>query len=219
MPPIWIASAAVGSCLQSENMRKYPDGFRIRQLSAIHIAHHRAQLWPSLPSPTKLGRPLGLFSYFLDVICCFELMERPPEQYGGSVITASTELSGSFPITSRQSPSMIRFIYCSIILPFSPCSCYNDASTNSRAQLRAVSLLRLAPVCSTPGLFLCHFIGHLNAAAPPRNTATICHAVIRFFNFFSVRSCSFSFFRNSARVFCKDRFAFAIKLLALSDRV
>nr|DAF35352.1 MAG TPA: hypothetical protein [Caudoviricetes sp.] len=104
IPPICMASVAVGSCRQSLNARKYAPGFMILSHSLIHMLHQRIHARLSFASPAKSGRPWYLFSYFLLVACCRWLILRPPLQYGGSVIIASTVQSGISRSTAMASP-------------------------------------------------------------------------------------------------------------------
>ena len=76
----------------------------------------------SFESPKKSGLVFLPSAYFLSVAFCLSEIPRPPEQYGGSVIIASTELSGKLRSTSIQSAFTIVFMYSAEILSpiFSP---------------------------------------------------------------------------------------------------
>jgi hypothetical protein len=105
-PPAWIASVVVGSCRQSVKTHSGAPGLATRRHSPIQRAHQYSNDRWSRLSPENAGR-----SICVPVIVYFSAggTERsprvnPPDEYGGSVMTASTLASGMVRSTASASP-------------------------------------------------------------------------------------------------------------------
>src|SRR4051812_23687766 len=118
-----MMSVVVGSCRQSVKIRQYPPGLTTLWHSdsqRLHqYAHDRvSRLSPLNPAYTRF---VPVCWYFVATSDCRSPRVNPPDEYGGSVMTASNAASGSDCNTASESPHTTDTGSASLgIIPFRP---------------------------------------------------------------------------------------------------